>query len=107
MTTILFVLKRFLQCLISSCSCIIVAMFTQNHRKGEAKCIDATFTTGKGISPVHNSDGAHNRQTQPMMGITSCPGGVDAIKPLIYVEVFSSSSISKRRIIFIPLHQCF
>lgn len=27
-----------------------------------------------------------------MMGITSCPGGVDAIKPLIYVEVFSSSS---------------
>ena len=33
--------------------------------KVRPKCIDATFTTGKGISPVHNSDGAHNRQPNP------------------------------------------
>jgi hypothetical protein len=60
----------------------IARRFIRLYRKGEAKCIDATFTTGKDISPVHNGDGTHDRQAQPMMGITPGPGGVDAIKPL-------------------------
>jgi hypothetical protein len=49
--------------------------------KRQSKCIDATFTTGKDISPVHNGDGTHDRQPQPMMGITPGSGGVDTIKP--------------------------
>jgi hypothetical protein len=60
----------------------IARRFIRLYRKGEAKCIDAIFTTGKYISPVHNGDGAYDRQAQPMMGITPGSGGINAIEPL-------------------------
>jgi hypothetical protein len=60
----------------------IARRFIRLYRKGEAESIDATFAPGKDISPVHNGDGAYNRQAQPMMGITPGPGGVNAIKTL-------------------------
>jgi hypothetical protein len=52
------------------------------YLKGQAKCIDATFTSRKSITPVHNGDSAYDRQAQPMMGITPGPGGINAVEPL-------------------------
>jgi hypothetical protein len=60
----------------------VARSFIVLHRKGEAKCIDARFTTGKDISPVHNGDGTYDRQAQSMMGITPGSGGINAIEPL-------------------------